>query len=317
MRLCGVAILLAALAGSTLAGSIIAGSNPAIAQLAIQVLPSDVLPAETAPPKTIPAPKPRPKRPQVPSQPITVYDARIEAGDLRISGIVRKSGLVVVLDEDISVIADKAGRFSFRLPYMPQNCVATLKVGDDEREVVVANCGPAGQPGPAGQAGPAGPVGETGPQGMAGLPGPQGIPGPQGMMGSKGEDGLNGDQGPRGEPGPKGEAGPRGDDGPRGATGPQGPSGPPGLVGQAGAAGASGQAASVAPVAPSGSTAFRVLKLDSCPVGGCEITCEGGEVLVSAYCVKARSPTFMQNGGASSAACPTDSQGMVGICGRL
>lgn len=304
MRLYGVAILLAALAGSPLAGS-----SSVLAQLAIQVVPS-----EAAPPAAIPAPKPRPKRPQVPSQPITIYDARIEAGDLRISGIVRKSGLVVVLDEDISVMADKSGRFSFRLPYMPENCVATLKAGGDEREVVVANCGPAGQAGPAGQQGPVGPAGETGPRGLAGVAGPQGVPGPEGKVGPKGEDGLNGDQGPRGEPGPKGEAGPSGDDGPRGATG---PSGPPGIAGQAGVAGASGQAASVGAVAQSASTAFRMLKLDSCPVGGCEIACEGGEVLVSAYCVKARSPTFMQNGGAPSAACPTDSQGMVGICGRL
>lgn len=293
MRLRGVAILLAALAGSTLAGAV-----PVAAQLAIQVLPSD-----TAPPPA--APKPRPKRPQVPSQPITVSDARIEAGDLRISGLVRKSGIAVVLDDDISVVSDRRGRFSFRLPYMPSNCVATLKAGEDEREAVVANCGPAGQPGPAGQTGAAGERGPIGPQGDAGPPGPQGKVGP------KGEDGLNGDQGPRGEPGAKGDPGPRGDDGPRGATG---PSGPPGIAGQAGA---SGQGAAVTASAPSSATAFRVIKQDACPVGGCEVACEGGEVLVSAYCVKARSPTFMQGGSGPSAVCPADSQGMIGICGRL
>lgn len=301
MRLCGVVILLAALAGSTLAGSI-----PAVAQLAIQVLPSD-----TTPPVEAPAPKPRPKRPQVPSQPITIYDARIEAGDLRISGVVRKSGIAVVLDDDISVLADKRGRFSFRLPYMPSNCVATLKAGEDEREAVVANCGPAGQPGQAGQPGT---IGERGPAGSQGMAGP---PGPQGKIGPKGEDGLNGDQGPRGEQGLKGDPGPRGDDGPRGATGPSGPPGMAGQAGPSGQAGSSGESAAMTAAAPSSATAFRVLRLDTCPVGGCEVACEGGEVLVSAYCVKARSPTFMQGGNGPSAACPADSQGMIGICGRL
>ena len=67
------------------------------------------------------------RRPQVVSQPIQVYDARFENGDLRISGSVRKPGTVVVLDEYISIIADSRGRFVFRLPYVPTNCIATLK----------------------------------------------------------------------------------------------------------------------------------------------------------------------------------------------
>jgi len=62
---------------------------------------------------------------------IRIEDARIAAGELRITGRVSKGGEVVVLDEDISVRADRTGRFSFRVPYMPQrNCTVTLKAGD-------------------------------------------------------------------------------------------------------------------------------------------------------------------------------------------
>ena len=85
----------------------VAGGLPAAAQTAAQ-----------------PRGEAKARRPQVVSQPIQVYDARFENGDLRISGSVRKPGTVVVLDEDISIIADSRGRFVFRLPYVPTNCIA-------------------------------------------------------------------------------------------------------------------------------------------------------------------------------------------------
>ena len=158
--------------------------------------------APAAPPRAArpQAPRPQARRPQTPSQPITVYDARIEAGDLRLSGSVRKGGAIVVLDDDISVQADRLGRFTFRVPYRPSTCVATLKSGEDEREAVVANCaaeGPPGSQGAAGPAGPPGPAGEAGPKGEAGL---------KGDAGAKGDAGLKGEAGARGEPGSPGPA---------------------------------------------------------------------------------------------------------------
>ncbi len=33
----------------------------------------------------------------------------------------------MILDDDISVLSDKRGRFEFRLPYRPPTCVAVLK----------------------------------------------------------------------------------------------------------------------------------------------------------------------------------------------
>lgn len=232
---------------------------------AAQPIPAPV-PQADAPPR----PKPRPRRPEAPPQPIMVYDARIEAGDLRISGSVRKGGVSVILDDDIAVIADRGGRFVFRLPYRPRTCVATLKAEEDEREAVVANCAPEGEPGPKGEPGP------TGPQGVAGGEGPAG---PQGAAGPPGPPGSAGASGPRGEAGEKGEPGPT----------------------------ASGQS----------SAALRSLKAASCPESGCELVCEAGEVLVSAYCLGSGTPTYRTGTGSGvAAACPSGGEGMAAFCAR-
>ncbi|MCJ2088438.1 collagen-like protein [Methylobacterium sp. E-005] len=181
------------------------------------------------------------RSPQTPNQPIMVYDARIEAGDLRISGSVRKPGAIVVLDDDISIQADRRGRFVFRLPYRPATCVVTLKSEPDEREAVVANCapeGPAGPPGPQGVAGPPGEPGAKGETGPKGDQGPKGDLGPQGETGPKGEAGAQGPAGPQGASGPKGEPGEKGASGLQGAPGPRGQAGPAGGAGARGEAGA-------------------------------------------------------------------------------
>lgn len=244
-----------------------------------------------------------------PSQPIMVYDARIEAGDLRISGSVRKPNAIVVMDEDISIQADRRGRFVFRLPYRPGTCVVSLKSDEDEREAVIANCAPEGQAGPKGDAGPMGQAGaqgqpgETGPKGDKGEAGPVG---PAGMAGPVGPQGLPGTPGARGEPGPKGDTGPKGDAGPRG---------------EAGSRGATGAAGAPGPAAPAAGAPMRAVRAESCDSGGCTVSCERGEVFVSAYCLKSGTPVFTGGEGAAGAApgatCPSEAAGMVGICGRL
>lgn len=270
-----------------------------------------LVPAVAQPAPSRPA---QPRRPQAAAQPIQVYDARFENGDLRISGSVRKAGTVVVLDEDISVIADSRGRFVFRLPYVPTNCIATLKAGEDEREAAIANCGPAGQPGPKG---------ETGAQGEAG---PKGETGPKGDVGLKGETGPKGDLGPKGDAGSKGEAGPQGV---AGLPGPQGPAGEKGGIGPKGEAGAKGETGERGPAGPKGeagtagiaatatSSPFRTVRVDTCPPSGCTLSCEAAEVLISAYCLKGGTPLMTPGAGtAVSVSCPSESQGLVGICGR-
>ena len=239
---------------------------------------------------------------------ITVWDARIEAGDLTVSGSVGKAGVVVTLDDDIPVTSDKRGRFTLKVPYVPQNCVATLKAGEASREIAIANCGATGAPGAKGEPGP------TGPQGVAGLAGPAG---PKGDMGPKGDTGPKGDMGPKGEPGPKGDAGPKGEAGAKGAAGASGPKGEQGPAGPQGPAGSPGQAGSQA-AAATGASPFRMLRTDGCAKPHCELVCDEGETFVSSYCLRGGNPTFTRReSGEAVAMCPPDSSGMVGFCAKL
>jgi hypothetical protein len=44
------------------------------------------------------------------------------------------------------------------------------------------------------------------------------------------------------------------------------------------------------------------------------VTCEIGETLVSAYCLPTGTATMSRGTGAS---CPSESQGLVAVCGRF
>jgi len=123
---------------------------------------------------------------------IRIVDARIAGGELRVTGIVAPRSDTVIMDDDVSVQTDARGRFAFRSPTFPKNCTVTLKAGQEQRAVVIANCG------------------ATGPQGAAGPAGPAGPPGPAGEAGARGEAAAAGAPGPRGETGPKGDIGPPG-----------------------------------------------------------------------------------------------------------
>jgi hypothetical protein len=219
---------------------------------------------------------------------IRVDDARLANGELRISGGGVKPGAVVVLDDDVSVQADRRGRFSFRVPYMPQrNCTVTLRSDPDEREAVVANCGVSGAPGERGEAGP---MGAPGPRGEAGPPGPAGPPGLAGPAGPAGSPGARGETGP---------AGPKGDAGPPGAAGAAGPAGPPG------------------PAGASGAVNIRTLRVDGCRQPYCEALCEPAETMISAYCLRAGQPTFnRRDSGETVVLCPGDSAGITAFCLR-
>jgi hypothetical protein len=123
---------------------------------------------------------------------IRIVDARIAGGELRVTGIVAPRSDTVIMDDDLSVQTDARGRFAFRSPTFPKNCTVTLKAGQEQRAVVIANCGATGPQGAAGPAGPAGEAGARGEAAAAGAPGPRGETGPKGDIGP---------------PGPRGEAG--------------------------------------------------------------------------------------------------------------
>jgi hypothetical protein len=153
---------------------------------------------------------------------IQIEAARITGGELWILGSVDEPEAEITLDHKFPTKADKRGNFELRVVYHPATCIATLRTAQDERSVVIGECG---QQGPPGAAGPVGPRGEAGPMGPAGQAGP---PGPQGLPGLTGRDGIAGSPGPAGETGPVGPAGPPG---PQGAPGLQGPAGPRGQQG--------------------------------------------------------------------------------------
>lgn len=196
-----------------------------------------------------------------------VFDqARIIGGDLVVMGRVIGYGpATVTLDDTYETQTDQAGRFTFRLPYHPADCVVTLSADGESREAVIGFCGQAGRQGPRGEAGQQGQQGDAGEAVPTGEPGPIGPRGPQGIAGAQGPEGPQGGKGERGAPGPQGEAGAPGPEGPRGEVGPPGPSGPEGPPGPAG-------------------TALRVI-VETCASGGrCVASCAGDEFTVSGSC---------------------------------
>jgi hypothetical protein len=197
---------------------------------------------------------------------IVLDQARIIGGDLIVMGrVIGHASTTVTLDDTYETQTDQTGRFVFRLPYHPADCVVTLSAGEVSREAVIGFCGQAGPQGPKGDAGQQGQRGEAGEAVSTGEPGPIGPRGPQGIAGAQGPEGPQGDKGERGAPGPRGEAGAAGPAGPRGEVGPPGPPGPEG------------------PPGPSG-TALRVI-VETCASGGrCVASCAGDEFTVSGNC---------------------------------
>jgi hypothetical protein len=152
---------------------------------------------------------------------IAISVARIAEGSLWVTGQVDEPSAAVTLDGRFTAMADRRGRFEFRLAYHPATCIVTVKTGTESREVVIGNCG---QMGPRGEPGAAGAPGPQGPEGRRGPPGP---PGPVGLAGPPGPAGEAGPPGPRGPAGPRGVAG---------QAAPRSPGRPPGGAGGAGVA---------------------------------------------------------------------------------
>ena len=73
---------------------------------------------------------------------IRVAEARVANGYLVISGDTDLPSFLVVLDDRYSAAPDGQGRFSFRLLYVPPDCVGTLRAGDETRRVTIADCTP-------------------------------------------------------------------------------------------------------------------------------------------------------------------------------
>ena len=101
---------------------------------------------------------------------IRLNDAEIIAGALVVSGWTDKRHQTISLDGRYTTRSSRHRKFVFHVSYFPPGCAVTLKMGDETREAVVANCsvGTKGEAGAAGLAGPKGDTGATGPAGLAG-----------------------------------------------------------------------------------------------------------------------------------------------------
>jgi hypothetical protein len=177
---------------------------------------------------------------------ITVTDAKVAAGRLIVTGTTPGPSQSLKLDNHFTVNSNGAGLFTFRLNYLPSDCIVDLKAGAATGTAVVANCGPRGlSPRGAWAVGLAylpndivaflgsswrARLSNTGKRpdqtpsvwqkfASKGNTGPVGPAGPAGIEGAQGDDGPAGPQGPQGIQGPKGNPGADGVDGTPGADG--------------------------------------------------------------------------------------------------
>jgi hypothetical protein len=104
---------------------------------------------------------------------ILITTAAISGGELVIVGRVRRPrdpGVQIKINpsKTVQVESTATGGFRWIGPEFPSTCKIEIASGEEKREVLIQNCGPAEPPGPPG---PAGPPGQTGPAGPKGDPG--------------------------------------------------------------------------------------------------------------------------------------------------
>ena len=124
----------------------------------------------------------------------------IVEGRLVITGTAKTKGLkVTIAGTAFTTTTSAKGKFAFNVLHLPETCTVELATKQGVLPLVVADCGPRGEPGergkagkvgPAGPEGPAGPAGDAGPTGPIGLTGPEGPQGPVGPEGPQGARGL-------------------------------------------------------------------------------------------------------------------------------
>ncbi len=76
---------------------------------------------------------------------IVLEEAMITNGELRVVGRLNPPHAAqLTLDDKGRAVAEKDGRFSFRLVYHPADCVVAIKSGTETRQAVVGFCGQRG-----------------------------------------------------------------------------------------------------------------------------------------------------------------------------
>ena len=203
---------------------------------------------------------------------ISVTDAKVEGGRLKISGSTQTAGIKVRLDgrtaATFNVISNRTTKaFAFDLVYLPGDCIVSLAPVDASGAVgpatdaVVAYCGARGlTPRGAWNAAvnyliddlvTAGGSSWRAKVANIGRP-PATNTAFWERFAAKGTNGAAGARGPAGPQGPKGDIGAAGADGAPGANGAPGPAGPQGPTGETGADGAPGTDGTAGPAGPAG-----------------------------------------------------------------
>jgi hypothetical protein len=174
---------------------------------------------------------------------LTVTDAKVEAGQLIVTGKTPQASQQIGLDGLFTVTSDSSRVFSFQIStYVPSDCVVTLTAGASTNTAVVAACGRGVSPRGAWVSGS--PYltddlvtfqGSTW-RAMSDNTGKRPDTHPTiweqfAARGAKGATGATGPAGPQGATGPQGPQGETGLTGPQGPIGPQGPQGAPGVSG--------------------------------------------------------------------------------------
>jgi hypothetical protein len=80
-----------------------------------------------------------------PARAITISKGEYQWSELRrdmlvVEGETQEPNQRVVLDDRFTEWSDHLGHFSFRVPYLPADCMVQLKAGQNVRQVVIANC---------------------------------------------------------------------------------------------------------------------------------------------------------------------------------
>jgi hypothetical protein len=92
---------------------------------------------------------------------IDITRSRIVPGSISIRGRFAPPNAQISWEgQDTGEVSRPNGRFRFNTRIRPADCVGRLKIGDEERDVVIGNCGAQGARGPQG---PEGPKGDPGP----------------------------------------------------------------------------------------------------------------------------------------------------------
>ncbi|MCC6887881.1 MAG: hypothetical protein IT536_05035 [Hyphomicrobiales bacterium] len=71
---------------------------------------------------------------------ITVLRAEYAGGVLVVRGETSRPNQIVTLDRRYRTRTNRYGEFRFRIPYLPSDCLVTIRAGQEVRPARVANC---------------------------------------------------------------------------------------------------------------------------------------------------------------------------------